>query len=374
MKKKILKKLLNNLPLKILSILIAIVIWYVVVSVNDPIVKERFDVPVQVTNEAYIAAGKKTYQIEEEYQTVTVTVTDNNSVVSRLKASDITVTADLTQIVTMDTNPVYVPIKATCSMVKQEKLSTVTATIPVEIEDVDSEKFPITIDAGNTKPAKDYEVGTMTSDPESITISGPTSLINKISSVVAKVDVTNMRNSGTVTADLMIIDKNQDEMPESQMEFLNFDSGSPQVDVDIELWRRVSGIKLSALYSGTPADGYQIKNIYTTPEEITVAGSEEALAKLADEGNTIEIPEDYTSVAGQRSDVETTVDLSDVLADVTDLKVSSSSSASVTVHVTVMPNESREFELDVDQIETSNLQSTYTVLYDQTQLAIRIKA
>ena len=259
MKKKILKKLLNNLPLKILSILIAIVIWYVVVSVNDPIVKERFDVPVQVTNEAYIAAGKKTYQIEEEYQTVTVTVTDNNSVVSRLKASDITVTADLTQIVTMDTNPVYVPIKATCSMVKQEKLSTVTATIPVEIEDVDSEKFPITIDAGNTKPAKDYEVGTMTSDPESITISGPTSLINKISSVVAKVDVTNMRNSGTVTADLMIIDKNQDEMPESQMEFLNFDSGSPQVDVDIELWRRVSGIKLSALYSGTPADGYQIK-------------------------------------------------------------------------------------------------------------------
>ena len=374
MKKKILKKLLNNLPLKILSILIAIVIWYVVVSVNDPIVKERFDVPVQVTNEAYIAAGKKTYQIEEEYQTVTVTVTDNNSVVSRLKASDITVTADLTQIVTMDTNPVYVPIKATCSMVKQEKLSTVTATIPVEIEDVDSEKFPITIDAGNTKPAKDYEVGTMTSDPESITISGPTSLINKISSVVAKVDVTNMRNSGTVTADLMIIDKNQDEMPESQMEFLNFDSGSPQVDVDIELWRRVSGIKLSALYSGTPADGYQIKNIYTTPEEITVAGSEEALAKLADEGNTIEIPEDYTSVAGQRSDVETTVDLSDVLADVIDLKVSSSSSASVTVHVTVMPNESREFELDVDQIETSNLQSTYTVLYDQTQLAIRIKA
>ena len=358
MKKKILKKLLNNLPLKILSILISIVIWYVVVSVNDPIVKERFDVPVQVTNEAYIAAGKKTYQIAEEYQTVTVTVTDNNSVVSRLKASDITVTADLTQIVTMDTNPVYVPIKATCSMVKQEKLSTVTATIPVEIEDVDSEKFPITIDAGNTKPAKDYEVGTMTSDPESITISGPTSLINKISSVVAKVDVTNMRNSGTVTADLMIIDKNQDEMPESQMEF----------------WRRVSGIKLSALYSGTPADGYQIKNIYTTPEEITVAGSEEALAKLADEGNTIEIPEDYTSVAGQRSDVETTVDLSDVLADVTDLKVSSSSSASVTVHVTVMPNESREFELDVDQIETGNLQSTYTVLYDQTQLAIRIKA
>lgn len=58
---------------------------------------------VQVTNEA-TSQRKKTYQIAEEYQTVTVTVTDNNSVVNRLKASDITVTADLTQIVTMDTN------------------------------------------------------------------------------------------------------------------------------------------------------------------------------------------------------------------------------------------------------------------------------
>ena len=45
MKKKILKKLLNNLPLKILSILIAIVIWYVVVSVNDPIVKSALMSP-----------------------------------------------------------------------------------------------------------------------------------------------------------------------------------------------------------------------------------------------------------------------------------------------------------------------------------------
>lgn len=368
------KKILNNFPLKILSILIAIVIWYVVVSVNDPIVKARFEVPVQVTNEAYIAAGKKTYQIAEEYQTVTVTVTDNNSVVSRLKASDITVTADLTQIVTMDTNPVYVPIKATCPLVKQEKLSTVMATIPVEIEDVDSAKFPITIDAGNTKPSKDYEVGTMTANPESVTVSGPASLIKKISSVVAKVDVSNMRSSGSVTADLVIIDKNQDEMPESQMEFLNFDSGLPQVDVEITLWRRVSGVKLKVQYSGVPADGYQIKNVYTTPEEITIAGSEEALDALAKEGNVIEIPEEYVSVEGQRSDVETTVDLSEILSEKEDMKVSSSSSGSVTVHVTVMPNESKEFQLDVEQIETENLQSSYTVLYDQTQIGIRIKA
>lgn len=69
-------------------------------------------------------------------------------------------------------------------MVKQEKLSS-DSNDPCGNRGCGQRKFPITIDAGNTKPAKDYEVGTMTSDP-SVTISGPTSLINKISSVVAK--------------------------------------------------------------------------------------------------------------------------------------------------------------------------------------------
>ncbi|MDD7738695.1 MAG: CdaR family protein [Fusicatenibacter sp.] len=368
------QKLLNNLSLKIVSVLIAVVIWYVVVSANDPIKQKYIEVPVKVTNEAYIAAGKKTYQIDEEYQSVLVYITGNRSVVDGLKASDITVTADLTQIVTMDTNPVYVPLTVSCPGIKPENIRTETATIPIEIEDVDSAKFPITIDTGNTKPSKDYEIGRMQTDPENITVSGPASLIKKISSVVASVDVTDMSSSGTLKAELKIIDKNQDEMSESQMSFLSFDGGSAEVDVDITLWRRQAGIKLKAEYQGTPYRGYQVTNIYTTPEEITVAGSEEALAALAASGNTIVIPSDKVSVDGAREDFETTVDISDVLPDTENMKISTSSSSSVTVHVTVLPNGSREFALDVDQIETENLSPYLTVLYDQTQISVRIKA
>ncbi|MCI5649375.1 MAG: YbbR-like domain-containing protein [Fusicatenibacter sp.] len=368
------QKLLNNLPLKIASVLIAIVIWYVVVSANDPIKQKYFEVPVKVTNEAYIAAGKKTYQIDEEYQSVLVYITGNRSVVDALKPSDITVTADLTQIVTMETNPVYVPLTVSCPGIKPENIRTETATIPIEIEDVDSAKFPITIDTGNTKPSKDYEIGRMQTNPENITVSGPASLIKKISSVVASVDVTDMSSSGTLRAELKIIDKNQDEMSESQISFLSFDGGSAQVDVNITLWKRQAGVKLKAEYQGTPYRGYQVTNVYTTPEEITVAGSEAALASLAASGNTITIPADKVSVDGAKEDFETTVDISDILPDTENMKISSSSSSSVTIHVTVLPNGSREFAVDVDQIETINLSPYLTVLYDQTQISVRIKA
>ena len=107
------EKILNNLPLKIISVIIAIVIWYVVTSVSDPIVTRTFpDIPVQITNESYIAEGKKTYQISEQYQSIAVSIRGNRSVVNGITEDDITVTADLTQIVTMDTDPVYVPVTA----------------------------------------------------------------------------------------------------------------------------------------------------------------------------------------------------------------------------------------------------------------------
>lgn len=96
------EKILNNLPLKIISVIIAIVIWYVVTSVSDPIVTRTFpDIPVQITNESYIAEGKKTYQISEQYQSIAVSIRGNRSVVNGITEDDITVTADLTQIVTM---------------------------------------------------------------------------------------------------------------------------------------------------------------------------------------------------------------------------------------------------------------------------------
>ena len=143
------EKILNNLPLKIISVIIAIVIWYVVTSVSDPIVTRTFpDIPVQITNESYIAEGKKTYQISEQYQSIAVSIRGNRSVVNGITEDDITVTADLTQIVTMDTDPVYVPVTAVCSGISSGNytIHTQTATIPIEIEDVYSAKFPISVD------------------------------------------------------------------------------------------------------------------------------------------------------------------------------------------------------------------------------------
>lgn len=367
-------KLFDNLPLKLFSLLIAFVIWIGVVTVNDPIVRVSYDVPVQVINEAYIASGKKTYQIEEYYQTVLVTIVGNSSQINRISPSDITVTADMTQIVNMETNPVYVPLKASCRRISNENITTATTTIPIQIENVDSARFPVIIDTGNTKPAKNYEIGSMKALPENVAVSGPESLIHKISSIIASVDVTEMSYSGTVNANLTVIDKNQDVMSDAQMEFLSFDSGSASVDVQIDLWRKKSDVELKVEYSGVPGSGFQVANVTTTPARITVSGTDKALAELEEAGNTLIIPARMISVDKLKADTEFVVDLEEVLEDNPEMKIALGSSSQITVHIVILSNETKGYSLDVDQIQIRNLAKNLTVSFDSGQFEVRVRS
>lgn len=368
------KILTNNLGLKIASVIIAIILWYVLVEYNDPIITQSYSVPVQVTNASYIATGKKTYRIEEAYRSVTVIIRDNKSILDNIDEADITATADLTQIVDMNTDPVYVPVRAACTGVNSTKISLANATIPVNIENVEQEAFPVTVDYGTTRPNKDYDVGTTVSTPENITISGPESIVNKIGSIMAVIDVTNMSADGQVDSQLKIIDKNGDDVTDTTVEYLG---DLPDVKVDVKLWKKQTAVKLEAEYSGNPQSGYQVASITVSPSEVTVAGSVEALQELAASGNVITIPADEVSVSGASEDVEQSVDISALLPD--DMKLTAASgtttvSKNVTVKVAILPNGSREYEYDVENISISNLSDKLAVAYDQPQLSVRIKA
>lgn len=372
MKTNLLSKLTKNLALKIISVIIAIVIWYVVVDFNDPIETESYSVKIEVINESYISNGKQVYQIADEYKTVTVYVKGNRSKLKRLQAGSITVTADLTQIVDLERTPVTVPLQASCPGFSVSDITLSRATIPIVIENVASQEFPVTVITGDTSPGKDYEIGVLTPNPDRVTISGPESIVSQIESVVAKIDVTGMTQNGRKTAELILIDKDQEELPESTIsDHLTIDGGVTSIDVKVELWRKRSGVKLNVAYSGAPADGYQVTEITTTPAEITVAGDETALNKLAQQDNTISIPADRVSVEGANSDLRIDVELTDLLPD--NLRLSSTMKSSVMVDVTILPNGSKEFKMDVDALQTVNLAPDLTLSYDQTELEIRVK-
>lgn len=372
------KKLLrNNLALKIISVIIAVLIWYLVVEISNPVSTQPFDVPVTIIKESYIENGKQTYRIEDQYRTIRVNIRENLSTLAKIHESDIKVEADLTQIVNMNTDPVYVPLTVSCPAVRDSNNITLSrTTIPIIIEDIEQEVFTIDVDYDGTMPADAYEVGTVTLNPTTITISGPKSIIDITDGVKARINVDGMVEDGIKPAELKIYDKNGDEFTSETMGYLRYDiSQNAQVQASVDLWKKQKGVKVSVEVAGEPARGYQIGEVTTSPSEITMVGTDEALAELAANGNVImiPIPEDVFNVEGKKQDVEGTLELNTIFGKDSPIRPSASTT-SIVVNATILPNGSKEFELDVENINETGLSENLTFSYDKPTLPVRIKA
>ncbi|NCB91892.1 MAG: hypothetical protein EOM40_04870 [Clostridia bacterium] len=368
------KRLTNNLTLKIISVLIAIVIWLFASGASDPIVIEDYAVRVTVQNDDYIYNADKTYQINDEDRTVMVYITGKRSVVSN--RSDIVVEADMTQIVDMDTSPAYVPLQfKEVNGISTANVNIIPKTIPVSIEEVARKDFVITVNTSGT-PATGYEIGESTASLERVTIQGPKTTINKIKSVVATIDVSGISRDTEKKARLTVLDQNGETLTEDAMEYLTFYNVGEErsVDVAVKLWRVQDEIRVEANYSGTPAYGYQVDKVTTTPEYISVAGSEEALKKLEEQNNTIEIPAELINVDGTSQDLEANIKLNTVLKEEDGYKIPADLTQSVLVKISILPYGSKEFAVSTSDITVNGLKDGLRLNFEQDTITVRVKA
>ena len=281
------EKITNNLSLKILSLIVAIFIWLLVINVDNPIITKTFVVTdVQLLNEAYIDADGKMCMRDEEQQPIRVTIKAKRKILDDISVMDIRAVADLQQAVSLDTTPVMVPITASVGKIPAENIQVSPQNLSLHIEDKETQEFVVTVTTNNTRPDKGYEIGNLISNPEKIRITGPTSLINKIDKVVASVNVNGAVADVTQETDVTVIDKNGEEFSSQDLNYLNVS----KVYVSARLWKVRTDVKISAECSGSTAEGYQVESVTTTPNVISVAGSDEALSALAEQNNTIWIP------------------------------------------------------------------------------------
>ena len=365
------QRLKNNWTLKLASVAIAFLIWLVVGNINDPIIQKVYsNVKVNITNGSYIESRGMTYRLDSNYQTVSVTLRGNSSKVTK-RNDDIVVEADLTQIVDMDSTPVMVPVTVKCKDISAEHITVSPITIPIEIEERETKDFMIAVNYGDSVPGAGYEVGKIYANPEKISVSGPESIIDKIDRVVANVSVEGMTVNSSKKANLIIYDKNQEIMSDKEMQYLTFDIGDSKVDVYVELWSTVSGVTFTCDPKGTPANGYAVSKIVTTPSEISLAGTEEALETLKKNGNQIEIPSRLVDIGNARETVECKIDLAEILPSGT--KTVSNQAESIIVEVGILPLGSKQISLPTQNIQALNLTGELQTVFTDTALTVTVR-
>lgn len=347
-------KLTENLGLKVLAIFFAVMLWLIVVNVDDPERDKTFhNIPVTVISEEVVLNTGKTYQIVDDVNTVSVTVHAQRSEISKISAEDIIVTADLSQ---MEVNTKMVPINAVVNGYEDAVTDVTPKNLRIAIEDVTSNTFPISVSANGT-PRDGYVLGEMTVNPENVKIKGAESVVNSIEKVVAQVNVSGISQSGVLDAQLECYDANGDAIDQTR---LSNNLGADGVSVNVQILN-TKDVDLDFQVSGTPAKGYIFADVSSEPSKVQIYGTKEVLEQI----DSIEIPASEIDISGAKGRMEVTVDISPYLP--AGVRLTDENASNVTVTVLIEQEGKRVIELPVEAIGIKNLSDKLTISLEKQE-------
>ena len=357
MLKKMMKHLVNNPGLKVLSLLLSVILWMVVVKMADPDANKSFSVSVEILNKNVITEMGKVPGVVGNSDIAMFSITGPRSYVEKMSSDDFKVTADLSQLdLNQDGDVKLVPIEITAK--KNEKWITImqrTVNLQITLEDLSEKKFVITPEVVGT-PAEGCAIGAVEVVPNLLTISGPESIVSRISRVSAAINVDGVSSDVTDNVVPTLYDKDEKVIAS---DLLEMNQGFVIIKAKI---LGTKSVPIHCQVSGTPAEGYEYRGLEYAPETVLLKGE----ASLLNSINAINIPEDVINI-----DVD--IDLNPYLAEV-GLSLVDETANRVAVRVLIEEKETKEFTLPVERINVAGLKEDHELTYSGTSVKISVRA
>jgi len=354
------KKITNNIGIKVLSLLVAILTWYIITTVIDPTTSRVIDdIKVDIKN-ATLLKGQ-CYNVTEN-DVISVTIKGRRSLVNKVKVDDIHAEADLGKL-----SMVFaVPIDLSFSNDDFKDLQIVNGSNKVMKLTLEKEKeasYEITTEIEGEAPDSFYvsksEI-TKQKGYETVSIKGPESLLKKVDHVELRIDISDVRGRIEKEQEIFAVDESGDIIdPARQRLKLGFTKVKVIVSPKIK-----KDVKIEVKVSGKPAEDYGNKAFENDISTVTVAGNESTMAAF----DSIPI---LVDIDGADKDVEKVQRIKELLP--ASVKLISDDDV-VKVKVPIEKLETKKIEFDSKKIEIKNKKNGQEVKFAQDKkISVEIK-
>lgn len=353
-------KLTNNLLLKILSLLIAFVLWLIVVNINDPIrTVTIYNIPIEIINESKVTSIGlgQVYEVESPTNgTAMAVVTGVRSIVDSLKPSDFKATADFGDVSSVGAIPVEIVSKTYGERIS---ITRKTERMRINIEELATETYEVElITQGNT--ANGYTIGDVLASPNVVKIKAPVSIIEQINKVVVEADVNGMSTNISEKVDLKLYDVNNKEIEYTDNKHVSISSSQIQISV---MMLRTKEVGFDFATVGEVEEGYRFTGIDYNPQSLIVKGLSTDLAAL----NEITIPstEQLLDITDANANRDVEVDIRPYLPK--GVKLLNENEAIVLATLKVEALRTKSMRVPLDTIVLDNMVEGKEANYDMTE-------
>ena len=298
------KKLLTrNLGLKLASLLLAFVLWFLVAQIYDPKDTVTFNnIQVRLINTELLDEEGKVYEVLDNSNLVRVTVTGPQSIVkSELRRSDIVAEADMSKLTDINT----IAITYYCENISNDSVEIKGNhdSVRLNVEDKTSKWIKL---ASNTigDVASGYMIGNVTLDQTNIEVTGPKSAISQVDHAGVDINVTDSTTSLSANVDIKLYDADDNELVLESVK-KNVDSAYMTVEV-----LATKEVPVEIEYMGVPEDGYMATGeVESSVPTVRIAGTVSTLVGIS----AITVPEDRMNITGQSDNLVDIINLKEYL-------------------------------------------------------------
>ena len=266
----------HNLMWKILSVVIAVLMWSYIVSADSSITRTKVlsSVDVSLSGQSVLQSRLLAVVMDEDeaLASVRVKVKVPQANYARVTADSVSVELDLSRV--RQTGRQEVELVGTTAY--GEVVQITPSTLEVDIEPMDTRVVPVNVELQNQDEDKYYYVVSQ-SNPSQLTISGASSVVQRIAQAQALVNVEGMTTGRIVSVKYALLDEEGNEVTQ----LVSKPTSSVMVGLSIDPIARLSvDASIETATTGTLPDGYRITRVEVQPETITVAGDPSLLGEL----------------------------------------------------------------------------------------------
>lgn len=257
----------DNFWLKVVSILIAIVLWFYVNSIINPIKKREIIIPIRY-NIATLSKGL--VMTEADAKEVRIVISGTQDELSKVDEKNIQATVDFSDI--RQTGDVKLPIAIQNPYHRINIESVYPKNVTVSIDNLVTIQKDVSVEI-NGNPKKGYIINNYQEEPNVISIKGAESDIKEISKCVAQLNLSLNDRSFKASVPVKVIDSRGKDITSL------FDLSQKSIDVYVEILK-TKQVPLSVKFKGSLPPSKVISKIILKPSTINIAGKEEDINSI----------------------------------------------------------------------------------------------
>lgn len=338
------KALTRNLGLKLASLVLAFVLWFLVAQIYDPKDTVTFNnIQVRLINTELLDEEGKVYEVLDNSNLVRVTVTGPQSIVkSELRRSDIVAEADMSKLTDINT----IAITYYCENVSNDSVEIKGNhdSVRLNVEDKTSKWIKL---ESNTigEVASGYMIGNVTLDQTNIEVTGPKSAISQVDHAGVDINVTDSTSSLSANVDIKLYDADGNELT---LESVKKNVNSAHMTVEVLATKEVP---VEIEYMGVPEDGYMATGeVESSVPTVRIAGTASALVGIS----AITVPEERMNITGQSGDLVDIINLKEYLPSNVRL-ANKNFDGKITATVYIEPIDTKDLTIPADNISITGV-------------------